>query len=223
LRLKSTMKTLNCKGHRKLSANQENSFWNCSLGSIHFSDYFRKGLLLFLIAIPLLCLLYAPNAESESAVAPEYVVKAGFLYNLTKFVQWPEGTFRTPDERIKICIIGDDPFGNALDAIEGKVSQHRKVIVKRYEDYASASGCHIAFICDSEKDNIDAVLNRYKGNPVLTVSDMEGFASKGGIISLFMKEGRVRLRVNMDAARHSNLTISSFILELAEIVKTDKN
>jgi hypothetical protein len=150
----------------------------------------------------------------------EYQVKAAFLYNFVKFVEWPPQTFKNATDRIAICILGQDPFGGALDdAVKGKTFEGRTFVVPRISDVREASGCQILFVSASETKRARAVLVELKASGILTVGETEGFTTEGGVINFKLEEGRVRLRVNVEAAERAKLRISSKLLSLAQIVK----
>ncbi len=171
-----------------------------------------------------ICLLlpFPLNAEAGE-MAEEYYIKAAFLVNFAKLVQWPKETFSSPDDSLKICIIGEDRFGNALDVVSGKTANNRKLVIRKFPDGEAASECQIAFISASEKDNVNDILGRLGSRPVLTISDIRGFEKRGGIIGLFSKGNKVGFRINIEAARRAKLYISSHLLEVAEIAKNDNN
>ena len=121
----------------------------------------------------LLALLLAVPGAAPAQTAEEYAVKAAFLYNFTKFVDWPAAAF--PDAGVfKICVLGDDPFGGSLQAIAGEQVGGRKLKVARTDSVSRASGCQILFISHSERDRIPQILAAVKGTPVLTVGDSMG-------------------------------------------------
>lgn len=147
----------------------------------------------------------------------EYHVKAAFLYNFAKFVDWPPKTFKNANDPISICVLGASPFGRSLDeAVAGKSIDGRKFIVRQVSEIAQADGCQILFIAARQKKlSPDAPLAG-----VLTVGDSDGFASGGGVIGFKLEGGRVRLEINVGAADQRKLRISSKLLNLAQIVRT---
>jgi hypothetical protein len=155
----------------------------------------------------------------------EYTVKAAYLLNFVKFVNWPDKVNDDGDGDIVIGILGDDPFGGSLDDMaKGKAVGSHSVLVKRFESFNDANAgalrkCHILFICYSEKDDLPLILRALQGAPVLTVSEIERFTAKGGMI-LFDQEGqRITLAINKTAAEKSGLTFSSQLLQVAQIYK----
>ncbi len=173
--------------------------------------------LLTLIAVFLLSLTaYGTGAQSR-----EYLVKAAFLYNFAKFVEWPNGAFADQSSPLFLCILGRDPFGEALETIKGKRVMGREIVIKRYEDVGDipASGCNIVFISSSESKRLPSLLRTFEHLNVLTVSDMDGFARRGGIIGLITVKNKIRFEINVDAAERSHLRISSKLLRLSSIVR----
>jgi len=150
----------------------------------------------------------------------EYQLKAAFLYNLAKFVEWPSQSFRSPTSPMVICVLGRNPFGSALtDTVEGKNLGGRTLAVLPIPDSQNASHCQIVFVSSSEQKRFPSILRDLKLIGVLTVGDTEGFASQGGVVNFKLEEGMVRLEINLDVAKEKNIRISSKLLSLAQIVK----
>jgi YfiR/HmsC-like len=151
------------------------------------------------------------------------LIKAGFIYNFAKFVEWPSTAFAQPDSPIVIGILGTDPFGNLIDQIvENKKIGARGFVVKRLKrgtDLKVLKECKILFVGDSEKAHIDELLQIVKTLPILTVGETPGFAQRGGVIRFVLEDNRVRFEVNVDAAHQADLTISSRLLTLARIIQ----
>jgi hypothetical protein len=142
-----------------------------------------------------------------------------FLFNFSQFVDWPPQVF--PDERspIVLCVLGDDPFGAALDdVVHGEVVNGRALAVRRIRSVEEATDCHILFVSRSERAHLDEILRRLKGRSVLTVSDMDDFARAGGMIRFVTVDNKIRLRINVESARTAGLTISSKLLRPAHII-----
>ena len=155
----------------------------------------------------------------QSPPTREYQVKAVFLFNFTQFVDWPPAAFPEDTASLVIGVLGDDPFGPYLDDIvRGEQVNNRRLTVKRYRRPEDVRACQVLFISRSEDKNLDKVLAAVRGADVLTVSDADAFASRGGMIQLATEQGKIRLKINVDAARASSLTISSKLLRSAEIV-----
>jgi hypothetical protein len=158
-----------------------------------------------------------------SAQAPafdEYQIKAAFLYNFAKFVEWPQGTFASPTDPIGICIVGQNPFGSALEyMVQGKKVGDRAFAVRRFPDTLQASQCQILFIGATEWKRTRALLDTVKSTGVLTVGESDDFTALGGIINFRLDGPRVRIQVDLQTAEHAKLRISSKLLSLAEIAK----
>ncbi len=170
-----------------------------------------------IIILSLLNVISPPAANGEIT---EYQVKAAFLYNLAKFVQWPESLFHTPASPITICVLGRDPFGTALtDTVGGKLLGRRAIAVESINDTQKARHCHIIFVSSSERNRFPAILHDLKTNSALVVGDTEGFAAQGGVVNLKVEADMVRMEINLDAVREKNLQISSKVLSLAQIVR----
>jgi hypothetical protein len=153
----------------------------------------------------------------------EYQVKAAFLYNFAKFVEWPAEAFKTAKDPIVVCVLGHNPFGNALEeAIRGKSVSGRTFAYRHVSDAESASDCQILFVGSEESKHFRSLLDNLKPMGILTVGEAKGFAASGGVINFKLDDGRVRFEINVDAAEHEQLHISSKLLSLAQIVKSDK-
>ena len=168
-------------------------------------------------------ILLAGAALQLRAQAPafdEYQVKAAFLYNFAKFVEWPPGTFANSNEPIGICVVGQNPFGSALDdMVRGKKIGDRAFAVRRLPDTQQASKCQILFIGAAEWKRTPALLEALKGAGILTVGETDDFTALGGVIGFRLEGTRVRIQIALETAERTRLRISSKLLSLAEIVK----
>ena len=160
------------------------------------------------------------RAQADGPAFDEYQVKAAFLYNFAKFVEWPPGTFASSTDPIAICVVGQNPFGSTLeDMVQGKKLAGRAFVVRRLSDTQQAGKCQILFIGASEWKRTGALLEALKGSGVLTVGENTDFMSLGGMIGFRLEGPRVRIQIALDPAAHARLRISSKLLSLAEIVK----
>jgi hypothetical protein len=152
-------------------------------------------------------------------VAPEYEVKAAFVFNFAKFVDWPAGTWTTADSTFQVCVLGGDPFGPVLDeTLAGKVIDGHAVEVRRLTAARSVQSCAVLFVGISKPRELTSVLNRVRNMPMLTVGEGREFAESGGMIGMFVEGDHVRFAINTDAAAAAHLAISSRLLQLAEII-----
>jgi hypothetical protein len=178
----------------------------------------RGPVVLFFITA-ILALLPQASAQEIS----EYQVKAAFLYNFTKFVDWPPQLGDNHGTPFAICVFGEDPFHGVLEnMVEGKSVNGQALAVRHIKSVEGAQGCRIAFVSSSEKDRLRPILNALRGSEVLTVGDTEGFAEMGGVINFTLVDNRVRFQINLDAAKVQRLKISSRLLRLAQVVRTGK-
>ncbi len=155
----------------------------------------------------------------ENSRPTEYEVKAAYIYNFAKFVRWPKNALANGNENIRVCVLGDDPFGPSLSAIEGKTAADKRIAVRRTTSPQNARGCEIVFISGSEAGHVRHIIRTIGGSPVLTVGDTEGFAEQGVIINFFMEKNTVRFEINPKAAARAGLRLSSNLLRIARIVE----
>jgi hypothetical protein len=145
----------------------------------------------------------------------EYQVKAAFLYNFAMFVDWPREAFSDDRAALVVGVIGNDPFGGALDqAINGKNIGGRALVVRRLKWGEDLRSCHILFIGSSERRRLPQIIQSLRGSSVLTVGDMEQFNQQGGIINFILEASKVRFEINGSGANQARLRISSKLLAL---------
>jgi YfiR/HmsC-like len=162
----------------------------------------------------------AQNTPQAPTATPEYQLKAVFLFNFAQFVSWPAEAFADSAAPLVIGVLGTDPFGAYLDeTVRGEVVEGHPLVVRRFSDLAGIGDCHILFVSQDEVTDLPALLRAIEGRSVLTVSDVEGFAASGGMIRFVNDRNRIRLRINLEAARAAHLTLSSKLLRPAEIVR----
>jgi len=176
-----------------------------------------SGLLAWLLASAVI-------AGAQPAQMKEYQVKAAFLFNFAQFVDWPETAFPQADTPLTIGVLGDEPFGGALDEIvRGEQVHGRTLRVQHCRRVEEAAGCHVLFISRSESGRLEQIVGSLRGRSILTVGDSEDFVQRGGMISFINERNKIRLRINRDLAAGAGLTISSKLLRVAEIVTTGKD
>lgn len=171
------------------------------------------------VAVCLLLNVTLPASGARASEFDEYAVKAAYLYNFAKFVEWPSGAFANADAPLSICIAGDNPFGGALDSLSGKMVESRPVAVRHVPAATGLEKCHIVYIGRAEQGRFKAVLAKLARLPILTVGDIADFAQEGGMIGLVEAEQRIRFNINLAATRQANLKLSSQLLKLATIVE----
>ena len=175
----------------------------------------------WLILTPSVCAQELDEAKARK-------VKVAYLYNFTKFIEWPDKAFEDDQAPFVIGVLGDNPFGRILDdAVKAKKVAGRPIKVRRFdwskrEDRTSLESCHVLYISKSERHRLDDILTALEERPVLVVSDMSEFARDGGMIGLVLEKGRIVFEVNREALEGAGLGASSKLLKLARIVEPKK-
>jgi hypothetical protein len=183
--------------------------------------------------------LLAQN-QDDSSQSREYKIKAAFLYNFIKFVDWPKEKAVTEDESVVIGIIGKNPFGDAFEPVKNKKVKGNNTVIKYFKGYKELKeiekdnnseyekiveelrNCYLLFICSSEKNNLVDILNLVRNHGVLTVGETPGMLEVNGIINFLLEENKVRFEINLNNARESELVIRSQLLRLAKNVIENK-
>jgi hypothetical protein len=180
------------------------------------------------------CLHQAPLIQAvraDDTRKQEYQIKAAFLFNFLKFVEWPKFKTQDSNEPIIIGIIGKDVFQHAFETLKNKKIEGKKVIVEQYKGVSELEKklqkhpkinnirkSHMLFICPSEKKHMKDIVESVKEHGILTVADTKNFLETGGIINLIMEEKKVRFEINIAAAKNSGITIRSQLIRLAKKV-----
>jgi len=167
------------------------------------------------LAVLLFLPIFALQAAGQRA--SEYQLKAAFVYNFTKFIDWPGESVRSLT--FQICVLGQNPFGSELTQLtDGKVIEGHPVQVLIVTNYHLARSCQVVFISASENAHMKEILSALRGRSVLTVGDSQGFVDAGGMIELLVEDERMRFQVNLHAANEARLKISAKLLSLAKAV-----
>jgi uncharacterized protein DUF4154 len=174
--------------------------------------------------LALLCslLLHAASAPAATAAAPtEQQVKAVFVYNFTRFAEWPVGSFESPTQPLVIGVLGSDAFAAQLDdVVRGEHVGDHPLQVRRFRNAEEIGDCQILYIDQVERNQLGAALGRLGHRSTLTVSDIEGAARRGVMVEFAKSDNRIRLLINVDSARAAGVTLSSNLLRPAQIVQT---
>ncbi len=174
--------------------------------------------------LPLLCaILIAPpgHAQAPTPASREYAIKAAFLFNFAQFVEWPTNVFAEADSPFVIGVLGANPFGKSLEEIvRGESIRGHPVQVRYLRADEPIADCTALFISQSENARLEAILQSLERKPVLTVSDVERFARRGGMIRFVNQQNKIRFTINPEAAKNAGLSLSSKLLRLGEIVRT---
>lgn len=169
-------------------------------------------------AFVLLALLHAPASAVEGG-SLEYAVKATYLYKFADYVDWPAQAFASANSPLNLCIIGDDPFGAALDnAVRGQQVAGRPVVVHRLKNLVRDPICQILFVGGSDPQRAQ-YLAAVRGSNVLTVTDSQEAGGAAGIINFVLRDNRVRFDIDLQGAAQNGIGISSKLLKLAVNVR----
>lgn len=160
-------------------------------------------------------LVLQPDPVFAGRQAEEAQLKAAYIYNFGKYVTWPTVTATAP---IEICLLGRDPLADPLQKLEEKKIKDRKITVEVLDSFSGKTDCEVLFISHSRQEQLAGILTELSDRAVLTVSDIQGFAGKGGMIELVKKDNKIRFVINLDRVHRSGLVISSRLLSLATIL-----
>ena len=161
-------------------------------------------------------------AGAQSAAGTEQSMKAGFVYNIALFAEWPAKVFKDNRSPLTICVAADNATVQAFEPLTIKKIRGRSVTVHAFNDNATGYPCHIIYIDSKNKTEAAALLRLVSAPGVLTIGDLEGFCQLGGIINFFHENNKLHFEINIDAARRADFKLSSQLLKLAKIVKEEK-
>ena len=172
---------------------------------------------LFLACLAVLA-LFNPETIAQSR---ESELKAAFVYNFAQFTEWPATAYAATNAPLVIGILGDDPFGAAInDIVRGENVGGHPIEVRRLRTVSECRDCHILFVSRSEDNRVPRILRELRNRPILTVSDLPDFAHRGGMIALYTAENKLRFRINAMVAKDAGIALSSKLLRLADLVET---
>ncbi|MBW8864533.1 MAG: YfiR family protein [Verrucomicrobia bacterium] len=166
-------------------------------------------------------LLASPvDSSAQTEASKEYQVKAAFIFNFAQFVDWPPAVFTNASAPLCIGILGDDPFGKILDAtVNGEKVDGHPIVIRRFQRAEEALDCQVLFVSRSETRRMRQILASLKDRSILTIGEVDGFCKDGGIIRFVTEQNKIRFRINPETAKNANLTVSSKLLRLAQIVQ----
>jgi hypothetical protein len=175
----------------------------------------RTGSLACVVWVGFITFLLLGSARAETSRA--YQIKAAFIFNFAQFTEWPADAFESKESPLVIGIVGTNPFDEFLeDTVRNEVVQGRRVTVEYYTRVTDIKTCHILYVGVSEAKRLDMIRDQLKGKPVLTVTDLENASLRGVIIEFVTNQNRIRFRINTQAAKAVNLTLSSKLLRVAD-------
>ena len=167
----------------------------------------------------LLIMIVAQLANAQPSQRA-YQIKAAFLYNFAKFIEWPDAAFPTAESPFNLCVLGIDSFGMALQQLQGKTIRSHKISLQYIKDDKDLLNCHLLFIGVHEQSRLSKIFTLIGTAPVLTVSETKHIFQFGGAIYLFTENNKMRFSINLEAIQHANLHASSKLLHLAKAVKS---
>lgn len=183
----------------------------------------------YILLLTWFCLAFGatPFVRADSEESKEYHIKAAFLYNFIKFIDWPKEKIADSNS-ITIGIIGENPFGKAFEALKDKKVKDKKVLIKQFqsveemklpsEQIEAIRKCHVLFVCRSEVKYLRRIMDCVKDHSVLAVGDMANCLESGVIINFIKEDKKVRFEINNREAKKANLDIRSKLLRLAKKV-----
>ena len=177
-----------------------------------------------LTAIVAWALLAIPVLHAQNPRPTDYEVKAAYLYNFGRFVEWPEKAVAIQGGPFTVCVLGQDPFGHSLDAtLAGETIGGKTIVAKRISSAEESGSCQILFLGIMDDSRLNKIIADLDKKAVLTVSDTPQFVKRGGMIQ-FVREGKkIRFEVNLTATQHAGLRLSSDLLKVATAVRTDRD
>ncbi|MGA1864161.1 MAG: YfiR family protein [bacterium] len=181
----------------------------------------------WLSAVIFFCVIIFTKICTNAQVlyGPEYKVKAGFIYNFAKFIEWPKEDAGQDPNFFLICIVPDTPETDVFLSLRNKSIGNKKIKIEKYNDVRDKGieKCQILFLDSKDEVFIRESLLIVKYRSILTIGHIKGFTQAGGIINFFTEEDRLRFAVNLDAADRARIRLGSQILMSAEIIKEKDN
>jgi len=153
---------------------------------------------------------------SGAETLQEFKVKAGYLLNIPMFAEW--SSLAAGQQSFKICIIGETPLNEALEAMKGRRIKNRPVAIVTIHEIAQADGCQVLFISGSERYRLQRLLAEAHRLGIMTVSDMRDFSNHGGMVALLSVNNKITYDLNLVSARSAGISFSSQNLKLANDV-----
>lgn len=171
----------------------------------------------FLAALLLMAtLMPGEGARADDAVAvDEYPLVSAYLYKFTQFITWPAGAMKNS---FNVCVLGKSPFGSALTPLENRTADNRTIEVKIIQHPGDElTSCNLLYIADSESGDLSAAITAASKAPVLTVSNIDGFSDKGGMVELKLRDGKLGILIDLSAVSSAGISISTKLLGLSQV------
>lgn len=181
------------------------------------SSSFKLLILATIFVAVISCFTVVNIAKARSL--SELQLKAAYLYHFSKFVKWPTTAFANEQAEFQLCIFGQDPFGGLLDVLGEKKVKKRRLNIRRLNAIREIKNCHILYISSSEVYQWQKIFTWLVGKPSLTVSDVDDFAHKGGMVNFFRIGDKLKFEINLENVEEADLKISSTMLQVGRIVQ----
>ena len=166
------------------------------------------------------CFAAARGLGAEASTLSETQVKALFLFNFTKYVEWPESAFASPTAPLTIGLLGDTELAEPLRALAaGKTVNGHPIVIVDKMTADRATNCHILFLSTAEQKQLPSLLPALRGQPVLAVGENDKFTRLGGIVNFGRRDSKVRLEINTATAGEARLKLCAKLLGVADVVQ----
>ena len=193
---------MNSPTHKNLSKTKRAARW---LG--------YSGLLLIILTF------FSPTLGNAAAPTEKQKIKAALIYKIPKFVKWPNRAF-SGNGHFNICVLGNDTLNGALNALKNRKISKKTINIKYIKlENLSSSQCHVLFVTFSQNKSLTRILNTLNNQPTLTISDINKFATNGGMIEIYKQDKRLAFRINNKAAKAANLKLAAPLLDMATVVE----
>lgn len=178
-----------------------------------------RPLRVLLTLLAMLATVAQPAVSGNLPASREYQLKAAFLYNFTKFIEWPPQSFSGASAPIVIGVLGDSPLGSELmQVVRGRNVNGRSIVIKRVETAIEAKLTHLLFVGADEDGRFIELESVIRDSPVVTIGESPSFARAGGTINFVREDDQIRFEINMDSAEHAGLRISAHLQKLAKLI-----
>lgn len=179
----------------------------------------RLACLPYSVPILLLLVCLIVRAEPACADSEEHQVKAAMIYNMIRFMDWPEDALPSAAPQFRICVAGKGGLGTAVERLQGKQVKGKTVTVQQISHASAAAGCQVLVLSDPDRTVTAALLDKTRSNTVATVAESAGFARSGGMVGFVLQNGKVRFEINPAAAQRHRIRVSAQLLKLAQVVQ----
>lgn len=178
----------------------------------------QKKIFALAFACVSLCLCFYPASADEPPRQLEQKIKAGLVYNLLKYTVWPKEPATIKKDELQVCLFGDDPFDGYLAPLQGRTAQQFLISIIHVKAVTETDLCNVVIIHRAQEKHLSELLNYLDNKHVLTISDIDQFSHRGGMIEMAKEDEKISLYVNKDAIDHAGLDIEGHMLKLAKIV-----